>query len=145
MIEMQVGQEKKYDAAGCAGKMSPEPSPQISVKTSNQYSRRLSASQNRKPPLFLFLKTDGHTQELSWEKMEPGAWHTELWMQNTGEYPRDAFESSLSQILQEQAHPKYYLSAKACLGILRRADRRGKTITPILRQALERQAGKENQ
>ena len=46
----------------------------------------------------------------------------------------------MSQILQERVDPGYCLSAKACLGILRRADKRGKPIIPILRRALERQA-----
>jgi DNA (cytosine-5)-methyltransferase 1 len=36
---------------------------------------------------------------------------------------------------------KYYLSEKACLGILRRAERRGKVLPPMLDQALRKQAG----
>ncbi len=39
------------------------------------------------------------------------------------------------------AAQKYYLSAKACLGILRRAQKRGKELPPLLKGALERQAG----
>ena len=35
---------------------------------------------------------------------------------------------------------KYYLSPKACLGILRRASARGKELPEVLRIALERQA-----
>lgn len=35
---------------------------------------------------------------------------------------------------------KYYLSPKACLGILRRASARGKELPELLRKALERQA-----
>jgi hypothetical protein len=35
---------------------------------------------------------------------------------------------------------KYYLSAKACQGILRRAKERGKELPEELRIALERQA-----
>ena len=35
---------------------------------------------------------------------------------------------------------KYYLSPKACLGILRRASVRGKELPELLRKALERQA-----
>ena len=50
-------------------------------------------------------------------------------------------ESSLSQILQATPHPKYYLSKTACLGILRRAKKRGKELPPVLRKALEIQAG----
>ena len=38
------------------------------------------------------------------------------------------------------AHPKYSLSARACQGILNRADKRGKVLPDVLRQTLERQA-----
>ena len=37
-------------------------------------------------------------------------------------------------------HPKYYLSPRACLGILRRASERGKQLPEVLKIALERQA-----
>jgi hypothetical protein len=47
--------------------------------------------------------------------------------------------SSLSQILQERVPEKYYLSQKACLGILRRASDRGKELPIVLKTALERQ------
>ncbi|MCX4267023.1 MAG: hypothetical protein OSJ64_09565, partial [Firmicutes bacterium] len=57
-----------------------------------------------------------------------------------GECPSAAAESRLSQILEEKPHRKYYLSAKACLGILNRARRRGKPLPPELEQALQRQA-----
>lgn len=60
---------------------------------------------------------------------------------NTGECPRDAVESRLSQILEADALPKYYLSREACLGIVRRAERRGKVLPPELKTALLRQAG----
>lgn len=56
---------------------------------------------------------------------------------NTGECPSVARESTLSQILQANAPRKYYLSAKACAGILRRAEKRGKELPPMLREALE--------
>ena len=35
---------------------------------------------------------------------------------------------------------KYYLSQKACLGILRRSEARGKELPPMLKKALQRQA-----
>jgi hypothetical protein len=47
----------------------------------------------------------------------------------------------LSRILEAEPHPKYYLSKTACLGILRRAKKRGKELPPVLKQALEIQAG----
>jgi hypothetical protein len=43
--------------------------------------------------------------------------------------------------LEENPHPKYFLSAKACQGILRRAAKRGKELPPMLKEALIRQAG----
>lgn len=51
--------------------------------------------------------------------------------------------SCLSAILEENPDPKYDLSPKACLGILRRAVRRGKIekMPEILVKALEYQAG----
>lgn len=58
-------------------------------------------------------------------------------MHSFGESPSAAVESHLWQILEEHPHPKYYLSAKACAGILRRAERRGKKLPEMLHQALE--------
>lgn len=43
-------------------------------------------------------------------------------------------------VLQAEVPEKYYLSQKACLGILRRASARGKELPEVLRLALERQA-----
>jgi hypothetical protein len=45
----------------------------------------------------------------------------------------------LSSILQapETVPPKYSLSPKACQGILRRANARGKELPPMLKAALE--------
>lgn len=47
-----------------------------------------------------------------------------------------AEESLLSQILEVNPLPKYNLSAKACLGILRRAERRGKDLPERLKAVL---------
>ena len=65
---------------------------------------------------------------------------TALLTRNTGESPSEDAASSLSQILQAGVPDKYYLSPKACQGILRRASVRGKELPEILRLALERQA-----
>ena len=45
------------------------------------------------------------------------------------------------QILEPQPQRKYYLSRKACLGILRRARKRGKVLPAPLHLALEMQSG----
>ena len=51
---------------------------------------------------------------------------------------KDEGVSSLSDILVTGAVPRrYFLSAKACLGILRRAANRGKDLPRLLRRALE--------
>ena len=47
----------------------------------------------------------------------------------------------MSQILMAEVPEKYYLSPKACLGILRRASARGKELPEVLKKALERQTG----
>ena len=86
--------------------------------------------------LYLDLRAEsGIMPERSWETVtvSPGASS----MRNTMDCPRDAKESTLSQILQENAPERYYLSATACEGILRRAERRGKALPPMLREALE--------
>ena len=41
------------------------------------------------------------------------------------------------RILEEHPPRKYYLSKAACLGILRRAEQRGKALPPQLKEALE--------
>ena len=45
---------------------------------------------------------------------------------------------SLSDVLEAGSVPqRYYLSARACLGILRRAGNRGKVLPPLLQRALK--------
>lgn len=61
-------------------------------------------------------------------------------MHSFGESPSVAVESHLWQILEENPHPKYYLSARACQGILRRAEKRQKELPEVLRNALIRQS-----
>ena len=52
--------------------------------------------------------------------------------------------SSLSDILVPGPIPeRYFLTAKACKGILRRAEKRGKTLPALLQAALEAGAGIE--
>lgn len=62
-------------------------------------------------------------------------------MRKSSEFPSAAVESSLSAILERRVPPKFYLSAKACSGILRRAARRGRELPALLKEALERVAG----
>ena len=60
---------------------------------------------------------------------------------NTGPAPREPIHSSLSEILESDPDAGYYLSMRACLGILRRAKERGKELPPQLETALRAQAG----
>ena len=66
-------------------------------------------------------------------------WRGELWMPSTGAFPNVACASRLSSILQVGVPEKYFLSRKACEGILRRASRRGKQLPELLKMALEQQ------
>ena len=60
---------------------------------------------------------------------------------NTSEWPSDADVCLLSDILETGELPqRYFLSATACQGILRRAERRGKKLPTMLHQALLAQA-----
>lgn len=56
---------------------------------------------------------------------------------NTTEFPRDAVVCSLSGVLEGDVPRKYFLSAKAARGILRRAERRGRELPRQLRDVLE--------
>lgn len=65
-----------------------------------------------------------------------GAWLGDSSTLNIGECPREENGSLLSWILQVDVPEKYYLSAKACRGILTRASRRGKKLQELLETAL---------
>jgi len=84
--------------------------------------------------LYLDLTRDGVTQGASWVKTTqlPGV-STTL---NTGVSPNVARECTLSLILDPDAPEKYYLSRRACLGIVNRANRRMKELPPMLKEAL---------
>lgn len=65
-----------------------------------------------------------------------GPWLGDSSTLNIGECPREENVSLLSWILQVDVPEKYYLSAKACRGILTRASRRGKKLQELLETAL---------
>ena len=86
--------------------------------------------------------TPGHGNLLGesyWELISP--WRGDASTLNTGVSPREENGSSLSRILQDNPLKRYYLTRKACLGILRRAAERGKELPEKLKWALEIQAG----
>lgn len=117
-----------------SGKTSPEPSQATKETTSLPSSKKRFTSSSRKPPLFLYLKKDGQQADASWEPN--GALLGEFSMRSFGESPSEENASLLSQILEENPHPKYFLSEKACRGILTRAARRGKPLPNLLKTAL---------
>ena len=131
-----------YDPDLWCGKTSPEPSPAGNRRgrTSGLSSRKLFELSSI-PYQFLDL-TPGAGNLLGvfyWEILSP--WRGESLTLNTGASPRDAVVSTLWQILEDKPHPKYYLTRKACLGILRRSSERDKPLPTALRSALEIQAG----
>ena len=68
-------------------------------------------------------------------------------MLSTLEFPKgEDVSSSLADVLEtDSVQQKYYLSPKACEGILRRANRRGKTLPPALQEALVNQVSQDTQ
>ena len=150
-------------------KMWQEPIAVTKEPTSKPSSRKSSGSQNRNLPMFLFLrKESGQKQDASWETLGAllgdstmlniTAFRTDgrellyspisadiplpefCLALNIGESPREEMPTYLSDVLEENADPKYNLSPKACQGILNRAKARGKELPEILRIALEKQA-----
>ena len=87
-------------------------------------------------PPSLFPRTDG--SPAVWQRAVPESPHGAYWMlSSSGCHSADAV--SLSSVLEPEASipPKYWLSAKACAGILRRALKRGKALPAMLQRALE--------
>ena len=119
-----------------SGKMCRAPFRQTRAMTSAA-SSKASATSKTKPLLFLSL-ISGSPQVRSWEMISPS--RGESLTRNIGEFPSEENVSSLSQILQEGVPEKYYLSPKACQGILRRASVRGKKLPAVLEKALLQQA-----
>lgn len=69
---------------------------------------------------------------------------TEFLMLSTSEWPSDAAVCSLSDTLETGDVPqRYFLSATACRGILRRAEKRGKILPALLQAALQAAASQE--
>jgi len=141
MMQEKNGQMTLFDLDPdiWSGRMSPELSPPQTEMTSGRCLRK-PAELLTVPYLYLDLR-EGYGSLLGpyWEiNSHLLGEYTTL---NTGPSHKDAKESILSQILEVTPHPKYYLSKTACLGILRRAKKRGKELPPVLKQALEIQAG----
>ena len=125
-----------------SGRTFQEPSAVTKAKTFRQSSKR-SATQQSKGFLFLNLQSvaSGLMPEPSWEMVSalPG----DSTIVNFGECPSVEKESTLFQVLDLSAPEKYCLSQKACAGILRRAEKRNKTLPDMLRDALMEVVGSD--
>ena len=142
------GQESIFDRDSGSGKMSSVLS-QVGgtlkrVKKSlgrifKKSSKRSSKLKNHTFMLLDLRPGAGNMLGAYWEYDPP--WLGSFGMLNTSECPKDAVECSLWQILQATAPSRYSLSQTACLGILRRAACRGKSLPPLLEAALRMQAG----
>ena len=142
------GQESIFDRDSACGKMSSVLS-QVGgtlkrVKKSlgrifKKSSKRSSKLKNHTFMLLDLRPGAGNMLGAYWEYDPP--WLGSFGMLNTSECPKDAVECSLWQILQATAPSRYSLSQTACLGILRRAACRGKSLPPLLEVALRMQAG----
>ena len=150
-------------------KTSPDSSARTAARTSGRSSPRPSASRSRKLPMCLCL-TGANGQWQGFSLVSIGASRGARMTRSGGEYHNDAGESAcwlilmgiqpgscfsgknwterpdapipskLSDVLETNPDPKYNLSAKACLGILNRARRRGKKLPEVLEAALIRQS-----
>lgn len=119
-----------------SGKMLEEHSPQTTEKTSDVSWKNLHTS-SKQTLQFLNLreKAENGLNQAQFPVMD-GLWHGDSSMLNIGECPNVVKESRLSWILEDNVPQKYYLSARACQGILVRASRRGKPLPELLKQAL---------
>lgn len=149
------------------GRTSTEPSVPITEKTSEPCLRKPSKWLT-KVPMFLDLRKDrnGQVPDASWAtdiallgecmthssgeyrneedayvfSLTTGGQQHQKYYLNFSEKPSIPKPTKLSQILENNPDPKYNLSPRACLGILNRAQKRGKELPELLRIALERQA-----
>ena len=145
---VMAGQVSLFGPDSPYGKTSPAASPADGTRgrggkhrgrTSGRSSRRSSRLRNQHF-MFLDLRSGaGNILGPYWEIDPP--WLGCDGTLNTSECPKDAVESSLSAILQDSVPSKYYLTRKACLGILRRAEEREKDLPEQLELALKAQAG----
>lgn len=170
MTEALDGQVSLFDLGIWYGKMCPERSAVISrtdSEISEPCWKKLYASQNR-DFLFLDCRTSRSGRNPEECSATDGASHGERTTPNTGvcrsadgasawwltltdtpqgisslnvsEEPNLLVYTKLSQILEEDPDPKYNLTPKACAGILRRAERRGKQLPEALKTVLELQS-----
>ena len=154
MTERADGQVTWSDLGFSFGRTLSEHSAATKEKTSQPCWKKLRVLQNQ-DFLYLDCRKSGNGQKQEPLTVMGGLSLGELITLNAGEKPSEtavqemlyvwgphsvAEESRLSQILEVNPLPKYNLTAKACLGILRRAERRGKDLPKLLKAVLIRQS-----
>lgn len=148
------GQVTWFDLGFSFGRTLSEHSAAIEEKTSQPCWKKLRVSQNQ-DFLYLDCRKSGNGQKQEPLTVMGGLSLGALTTLRTGEKPSEtavqemlsvwgphsvAEESRLSQILEVNPLHKYNLTAKACMGILRRAERRGKDLPERLKAVLIRQS-----
>ena len=140
---MQTGPEVEqlslFGPDTCSGKTCRAHSQAMTGRTFEQCWRKQRAWQSQTCQSLDLRPGHGNLLGAYWEEISPS--HGRFTMRNFSESPKDAAVSSLSQILLGTVPQKYYLSAKACRGILRRSAERGKTLPQQLESAVRMQAG----
>lgn len=144
------GQVTWFDLGISFGRTLSEHSAATEDETSTPCWKKLRVSQNQ-DFLYLDCRKSGNGQKQEPLTVMGGLSLGELTTLKTGEKPSEtavqemlsvwgphsiAEESRLSQILEANPLSKYNLTAKACLGLLRRAERRGKDLPERLKAVL---------
>lgn len=143
-VEGQMSLFDMPDRDSGVGKMSPVRSRQErqEEKISAPSSKKSQGSSSRKPLYLDLRKASGATPE--WSIWNTDKSHGESLMHSTKSHSEED-EYTLSQILEEDMGgarlQKYSLSPRACLGILKRSQRRGKELPFLLESVLAKQAG----
>ena len=141
------GQVSMFGPDSEYGKTCPAPSPADGTpkqeksgqaKTSGSSSSRFSKLKNQNIMLLVLRPGAGNMLGPYWEydPVWPGSFGT----LNTSECPSDVVVSFLWQILQAIVPSRYCLSNKACRGILRRSEERGKPLPEDLERVLRIQS-----
>ncbi len=146
MNEIMEGQLGLFDLDTWYGKTCPELSAAETPReqTSRQSLKKSLKSQSRTPLCkCLYLTGGGQNPGVTTLRMVDGQLLGDFTTHSFGECPSEENVSRLSQILEDCPLPKYSLSAKACDGILRRAERRGKELPPELKAALLLQSSEQ--
>lgn len=77
------------------------------------------------------------SSSLRWPTQGIATSNGEFWIRSSSEFPNAVAACSLQDVLEDTVDERYFLSQKACAGILRRAGRRGRALPQHLQAALE--------